>query len=174
MQEETFRHRLDVYYLATIGYVVTLVVYVIVRGTLIGDTFSVVWQDPVVYLLAACSVLALFALIFAAFSTRRVIVGAHELRFRTRFRERVLTPGEIEWIGFRRERPLRGTRTYPAARIRLRGRRRMLRLRPASFERSGLMARALRDFARNNGIELRVGRRSGGGRPGGDSSSNEG
>lgn len=159
MQEETFRHRLDIYYLATIGYVVTLVVYTIVRGTLIGDTFSVVWQDPIVYLLAICSVVSLVALIVVAVSDRRIIVSNHELRFRTRFRERVLTPDEIAWIGFRRERPVRGGQPYPAARIKLRSRRRLLRLRPVSFERSSQLARAIRDFARNNGIELRVGRR---------------
>lgn len=159
MQEETFRHRLDIYYLATIGYVVTLVVYTVVRGTLIGDTFSVAWQDPIVYLLAICSAVALIALIIVAISDRRVIVSGRELRFRTRFRERVLTPDEIAWIGFRRERPTRSGQTYPSARIKLSSRRRLLRLRPVSFERSGQLARAIRDFARNNGIELRVGRR---------------
>jgi hypothetical protein len=162
MQEETFKSRLDVYYLATIVYGVTLALYMVVRGTLIGDTFSVVWQDPIVYLLAICSVLSLATLIVAAVSKRTVIVSARELRFRTRSKERVFAPSDIEWIGFRRERSLRGERVYPSARIKLRNRRRSLRLRPGSFERSGLLARAIRDFARANNVELRVGRRRAG------------
>jgi hypothetical protein len=161
MQDETFKSRLDTYYLATIVYVVTLVVYAVIRGTLIGDTFSVVWQDPIVYLLAACSVLSLITLIIASVSNRTVIVSQHELRYRTRSKERILTPADIEWIGFRRERSFRGEKVYPSARIKLHNRRRSLRLRPASFERSGILARSIRDFARANNIELRSGRRRG-------------
>ncbi len=166
MQEETFRHRLDIYYLATIGYGVTLVVYAVVRGTLIGDTFSVVWQDPIVYLLALFAILALVALIVVAVSGRRVIVSRNELQFRTRFRQRILRPEEIEWIGFRRDRPLRQPKASPTARIKLRDRRRLLRLRPNSFERSRDLALAIRDFAQTNGIEIRVGPRRRGGESG--------
>ncbi len=157
MQEETFRNRLDIYYVAAIAYVVTLVVYVVVRGTLIGDRFEVVWQDPIVYLLAICSGSALIALIIAAISNRTVVVSEDRLLFRSRFKERVFTPEDIEWIAFRRERRLRGEgRVYPTARIRLRTRRRPLWLRPGNFERSGNLARAIRDFARHNNIELKL------------------
>ena len=161
MQTETFRHRLDVYYLATIGYGVTLAAYTIVRGTLIGDTFSVVWQDPIVYLLAICAVIALVSLIVAAVSARRITVSSEELRFNTRFRERVFRPDEIEWVGFRRERSLREGKGHPLIRIKLRRRRRALRLRPGGFEGSRELTLAIRDFAQANGIEMWVGRRRG-------------
>lgn len=160
MQEETFKSRLDIYYIATIAYFVTLIAYIIVAGTLIGEKFEVVWRDPIVYLLAACAVASVVALIVAAISGRTVIVTETELRFRTRFKERVLQPEDIAWIGFRRERKLREGRVYPTARIRVRTRRRALRLRPGSFERSGLLARSIRDFARHNNIELHVGMRN--------------
>ena len=156
MQEETFKSRLDIYYIATIAYCVTLIAYIVVTGTLIGGKLEVVWRDPIVYLLGACAVLSLLALALAAVANRAVIVSERELRFRTRFKERVFRPEDIEWIAFRRERRLREGRVYPTARIRLRSRRRALRLRPGSFERSGMLALAIRDFARHNGIDLRV------------------
>ena len=158
MQEETFKNRLDLYYLATIGYGITLAAYVIVRGTLIGDKFEVVWQDPIVYLLALCSIVSLIAVIIAAVSERTVIVGERQLTFRTRYKERSFDVGEIQWIGFRRERGYR-ERAYPMARIQLYGRRRPLRLRFGAFERAGDLALSIRDFAVRNNIELRVGRK---------------
>jgi len=158
MQDETFKYKLDTYYLATIGYFVTLIVYAVVQGTLTGEQFEVDWRDPILYLLAGCAITGLVALTVAAVSNRTVIVTGSALRFRTRFRERVLTPEEIEWIGFRRERQYRGELSYPAIKIKLRNRRRHLRLRLASFERSGFLARAIRDWARLNNLELRVGR----------------
>jgi hypothetical protein len=162
--EETFKHRLDTYYLATIGYGVTLVLYALVAGNVIEDRFDLhlsLWKDPIVYLLAACALLALISLIITAVLNRTVIVRDRELVFRTRFRQRVFTPEEIEWIGFRRESRIRtrGERSYPSARIKLRNRRRLLRLRPSSFEKGGAMARAIRGWAQRNGVEFRVGRR---------------
>ncbi|MBC8146253.1 MAG: hypothetical protein H7X80_11765, partial [bacterium] len=49
MREERFRHRLDVFYLATIGYGVTLITYVAIRGLWVDDRFELVWKDPIVY-----------------------------------------------------------------------------------------------------------------------------
>ena len=162
--EEIYEHRLDTYYLATIGYGITLIVYSAVAGTMIGDTFSLsvsLWDDPVFSLLAACAVIALIALIITAVLNRTVIVRDRELVFRTRFRERVLTPDEVEWIGFRRENRYRtrGARAYPSARIKLRSRRRALRLRPASFEHSSALAKSIKAWTERNGVEFRVGRR---------------
>ena len=157
MQEETYKHKLDLYYLATIGYVVTFILYVVIRGSMVGDTFEVVWRDPIVYLLALCSVLGLIGVIISAVLARRVVIGASELKFRTRFKERVFVPADIEWIAFHRENAslTRGARAYPTARIKLKNRRRRLRLRPGSFERSAELTAALRDWAERNGVHVR-------------------
>jgi hypothetical protein len=159
--EQTFKHKLDIYYLATIGYGVTLVVYVAVTGTLIDDRFELVWADPIVYVLALCSVVSLIALVIAAVLDRTVVVHENELLFRTRFKERRFGPDDLEWIGFRSDSrvKVRGGRAYPAVRMKVRNRRRLLRLGIANFERRGELARALRDWGKRNGVALRFGRR---------------
>jgi hypothetical protein len=161
--EETYEHRLDTYYLSTIGYGATLIIYGAIAGTMSGDTFSLnvsLWEDPIFYFLAACALIALIALIVTAILNRTVIVRDRELIFRSRFRERVLTPEDIEWIGFRRETryKTRGVRTYPSIRIKLPSRRRALRLRPSNFEHGGALAKSIRAWAERNGVEFRVGR----------------
>ncbi len=158
MQEETFKQKLDIYYLATIGYWVTLVAYVAISGTMTGDRFELIWKDPVVYLLGAFAVIALLALAFVALADRTVVIRGRELLFRTRFKERVLTPETVEWIGFRRETHVRG-RSFPVARIKVVSRRRPLWLRTGGFERSMVLARTLVEWSRANGVEHRVGRR---------------
>jgi hypothetical protein len=159
--EETFKHKLDIYYLATIGYVLTLIVYVAVTGTLIEDRFELVLKDPIVYVLALCSIASLIALIIAAILDRTVIVREQELVFRTRFKERIIRPADIAWIRLQAETQVRvrGGRAYPAAKIKLHDRRRLVRLGVANFERRVELARALRDWARRNAVQLRVGRR---------------
>lgn len=161
MREERFRHRLDVFYLATIVYGATFMVYVAIRGTLVDDRFSLVWKDPIVYLLAACAVLSLVALVIAAISNRKLIIRDDEIVLKTRFAERVVRAADVEWIAFRSEprAAARVGRAWPVARIKLRGERRGRRLRPGGFERSDELVRTLRDWARANGVELLIRRR---------------
>ncbi len=124
---------------------------------MVGDTFEVVWRDPVVYLLALCSILALIGVILSAVLARRVVIAEGSLIFRSRFKERRFLAENIEWIAFHRENATmtRGARAYPTARIKLKNRRRRLRLRPGSFERSAEMTRSLRDWAERNGVHVR-------------------
>ncbi len=162
MEETTFKYRLDIYYLSALGYIVTLIAYGVVTGTMADDgSFAVVLNDPIVILLALFSIVALGALGIAALSNRRIVVTERELRFITRWRTRVFTSDEIAWIAIRTERSVRGARPYRAIRMKLHQRRRLLRLRPGGFERSAQLARAIAEWARGNHVEVlrRRGRR---------------
>src|SRR5688572_16815781 len=88
-----------------------------------------------VILSSLCSLLALIGVGLAAILARRVVIGEKQLSFRSRFKERIFLPENIEWIAFHRENALttRGERAYPTARIKLRNKRRRLRLRPGGF-----------------------------------------
>lgn len=153
--EETFKYRLDIYYLSALGYIVTLIAYSVITGTMADDgSFEFFWNDPIVILLALFSIVALGALGIAALSNRRVVVTERELRFITRWRTRIFTSEEVAWIAVRIERSVRGA-PYRAIRMKLHGRRRLLRLRPGGFERSTQMARAIVEWARGNDVEVR-------------------
>lgn len=150
--------------MATIAYVLTLIAYVAVRGTVEGGKFEVVLRDPIVYLLAVCTAASLVGLGISALLGRRVIIRDNRLVFITRFKERVIQPEDIEWIGFRREEAkVRGGRAYPTARFKLRNRRRLLRLRVANFERKSELARALKEWTTNNNVTLLRGKKKRGG-----------
>lgn len=162
MKEERFRHRLDIFYLATIGYGVTLLAYVAIKGLWIDGRFEVIWkEDPIVYLLAFCAALSLVALVVSAILHRTLLVRDTELVLRTRFAERVLRADDVEWIAFRSEprAAARAGRAWPVARLKMKGERRRRRIRPGSFERSDELVRTLRDWARANNVELLIRRR---------------
>lgn len=82
--------------MATIAYVLTLIAYVAVRGTVEGGKFEVVLRDPIVYLLAVCTAASLVGLGISALLGRRVIIRDNRLVFITRFKERVIQPEDIE------------------------------------------------------------------------------
>jgi hypothetical protein len=164
MNDESFKHRLDLYYLSTIGYLLAFVAYVGIRGTVASGTFEVVLRDPVVYVLAGCALVSIVALITTAILARTVIIRDDALLFRSRFKTKVLHPQDISWIAFRRERraSTRGLRAYPAIVIQRTTKRRKLRLRPGNFENAIELARTIRDWAQRNGVQVRVRKRPGG------------
>lgn len=161
MREERFRHRLDVFYLATIGYGVTLIAYVAIRGLWVDDRFELVWKDPIVYLLAGSTVISLLVLAVSAVLNRKLIIRDSEIIIKTRFAERILRAEDVEWIAFRSEprAAARVGRAWPVARLKVKDERRVRRLRPGSFERSDDVVRTLRDWGRANGVELLIRRK---------------
>lgn len=159
--EKTYEQKLDTYYVATITYLVVLIVYAVVEGTLIGERFELVWRDPIVYVIALCAALSLGALIVAVVLNKKVIVRENELVFRTRFKERVIRPEQIEWIAFRRgsRGRIRERTAERAARLKLVGRRRRVWLRPSGFTKSESLMNELRQWIERNKVQVKGGRR---------------
>jgi hypothetical protein len=50
-QKNIFRYKLDFYYQQLIIYLVTLIVYAVARGTFSVDGYTVVWHDPILYII---------------------------------------------------------------------------------------------------------------------------
>lgn len=159
--EKRFEQRLDLYYISTITYLVTLILYGVVAGTLIGERLEMVWRDPIVYLLAICAILSIGALAVTALLRRSVVIREHEIVFRTRFKELILRAEDVEWITFRRgsRGRLRQGVAEKAARMKLKGRRRRLWLRPSGFEEGAQMIKDVREWATRNGIDHHVRRK---------------
>lgn len=159
--EKKYEQKLDIYYVSTITYLVTLILYGVVSGTLIGERFEMVWKDPIVYLLALCAVVTIGALIVAAVLGKSVIIRQNELVFATRFKERSIQAEDVEWIAFRRGSRGRLRQGVPerAARIKLKGRRRRLWLRPSGFDEGGDLIKDVRHWATENSITVRAQRK---------------
>lgn len=159
--EKTYSQKLDVYYISSITYLVVLVIYAVIAGTMVGDRIQMVWDDPIIYLLALCVVVSLGGLIVAGVLCKRVIIRDSELVFATRFKKRIIRPDEIVWIAVRRgsRGKVRDGIAERAARIRLKGTRRRLWVRPSGFTDGEQMMKELIRWANHNGVQLRVRRR---------------
>ena len=155
--KKTYEQKLDLYYVATIAYLVTLIFYAGITGTLIGERFELIWKDPIVYLLAICAVVSLIALLVAGVLNKKVTVGEDELLFATRFKEKTIRADEIEWVRFRRgsRGKLRDGVAQRAARIKLKNYRRRLWLRPSMFEESEALMQDLREWMERNQVPVR-------------------
>lgn len=156
--QKIYEQRLDLYYVSVIVYLVTLLIYMVVTGTLIDEEFTFVWQDPIVYLLGLVSLVSLVGLIVAAVLRKRIIIRNDAMLFTTRFKERVIPATQVEWITITRgsRGKVRQGRAERAARMKLVGRRRRLWIRPALFEEGDQMIHDLHAWATENGVVVRA------------------
>jgi hypothetical protein len=142
-----YPYRLAYYYQAIAIYMVTLVAYALFVGTISGNRISVVFDDPVFYLLALVSLWSILALMVNWFSARRVVITDEAIVFKSRLRERSIPLTDVLWIRIGREKRVKVRGAYRVAKIKLRGRRRLVRLRPGNYEPEHGLIQDLHDLA---------------------------
>jgi hypothetical protein len=132
-----FRHRLDFYWQSTAVYAMTLIAYIIVRAlwesSLQGGQISIVLTDPVVVLLGSFVVGSTVVLLFNSAMKRSIIVTDEGITFTSRFHERTFLRSDIERISLGRDPRIRVRGVFSVVKIRIVGRRRTLRIRPALY-----------------------------------------
>ncbi|MGA9115904.1 MAG: hypothetical protein WB626_03920 [Bacteroidota bacterium] len=137
MDEEgrIFRYRLDFYYQSALIYLLTLVIYGGIRGSLIEARFEYVLDDPLMYVILLFVVTSFGALALNLVRNRRLIVGENVLVFRHRFQDRRIAIEDIEWMHLGREVRVRTGGRSQVAVFKLKDRRRLLRVRVGRYER---------------------------------------
>ena len=135
-------------------YLVTLIAYALVTGTISDDGFAVVLRDPIIYLLVLVSVVSIVALAIAVTLRKRIEVDGNDLVFSTRFKERRISPDEVETLRFTAGARGKVRQGSPegAARMKLKTRRRRLWVRPAGFAMGEELVAELRTWGERNDL----------------------
>ncbi len=157
MTEESthvYRARLDFLYQSIAMYAVALVLYLIVRSSVASEAFPSLWQDPLLFLLSAITLISVCALAYNLFMGRQIEIARDAIRFKSRARQRSVARSEVAFLQFGpRFRQPRGR--IRVVRIRLKGERRPIRIRLANFDRRRQLLADLRQWAGPLGREAR-------------------
>lgn len=133
--ERTFRYKLDFYYQSALIYLLTLIAYGGIRGSLVEAKFSYMLDDPLLYVIVAFVLISFGALGLNALRNRRLTVTTDALIFRNRFHERRIPVTEIEWMHVGREARVQTGGRFQVIVIKLKSNRRPLRIRVGRYER---------------------------------------
>jgi len=165
MENEKHVHhfKLDFLYQSIAVYAGTLVLYLLARGWFVEKEFSIVWRDPMLYLLCAITLVSILALLYYIMMKRRIEVTEKSIMFISSVRKRALTRDKVESVRIGREsgaKMLKGTRIIS---IQLRDRKRPIRIRPFYFENGEELSDAIKRWAGpllqevpRNGMRLRA------------------
>lgn len=130
-----FRYKLDFYYQQALIYLITLILYAGVKGTFVEDNFTVVFDDPILNIIAFFVVIAFATLLLNRIRDRKVIITDDEIIFHHRFNRHVISVKDIEWIHVGKERLVQTAGRFQIIIIKAAHRRRAYRIRLGRYER---------------------------------------
>lgn len=134
-QEKVFKYKLDFYYQQAIIYLVTMIVYAGIRGSFVEDEFILVFTDPILYVILVFVVIAFAVLGLNKLRDRKLVIKQDRLVFHNRFHEREMLLSDIEWMHIGRERGVQTAGRFQVIVFKLKGRRRLFRIRVGRYER---------------------------------------
>lgn len=133
--EKIFKYKLDFYYQQALVYLVTMILYAGVRGSFVEDEFILVFTDPILYVILVFVLISFGVLALNKLRDRKLVIAYDRLVFHNRFHEREIPFSEVEWMHIGRERGVQTAGRFQMIVFKLKGRRRLFRIRIGRYER---------------------------------------
>jgi hypothetical protein len=134
MQRE-FKYKLDFYYQQALIYLVTLIIYAGVKGTFFENNFTLVFSDPILYVIVFFVGIAFIALLLNKIRDRKLVLTEKEISFQHRFNKHTISIDDLEWIHIGKERSVQTAGRFQIINFKTKQRRRVFRIRLGRYER---------------------------------------
>ncbi len=99
------------------------------------DGFTVVWHDPILYIILIFVLISFVALLLNRIRDRKLIIENDALVFKNRFHVMQVELKNIEWMHIGRELHVQTSGRFQVVVIKMKNRRRTLRIRVGRYER---------------------------------------
>ena len=149
-EERKYKSRLDFYYNSLIIYFIFFVAYTLIRGEFSREKFSILLNDPIIYVILIFMIFLLLVLISNAIRAKTLIFTADKIILKNRFGQRELNKSEILLVKFSRERKRRSEdkSLIRIVKLRLLNRKRLLRIRLSEFNNEKELINEFKNIAR--------------------------
>jgi len=137
MDERVYRFRMDFYYQTLVIYLLFLLVYAVIKGSFFEEKFQLVFNDPIIYILIIFIAIFLLIVISNVIRNKQIIIKNDKVIFKNRFGKRELLFNEIQNIRIVKKRIPKQHTPFKIIKLKLNGRKRLLRIRANDYERGG-------------------------------------
>lgn len=144
---KVFRYKLDFYYQQTLMYLVALLLYAGIRGNFVEDQFTLIYRDPIMYIMAFFFLVSLVVLLLNRLRDRKLMVNGGKIVFHSRNRERVIETSDLEWMHIGRERLVQTAGRFQLVVFKTKSRRRIFRIRIGRYERADELVQEMQRIA---------------------------
>lgn len=145
--QTVFRYKLDFYYQQTLIYLVALLLYAGIRGNFVEDQFTLIYRDPIAYIMIAFFLVSLVGLVLIRLRDRMLILEQDRIIFHSRKSERIIHLNDIEWMHIGRERLVQTAGRFQLIVFKIKNRRRIFRIRVGRYEHNHELVAAMEKIA---------------------------
>ncbi len=141
-----FKFNLSFYYKSNIIYFVVFVLYLVIRGEFVEDSFTLVIHDPVLYFLALVVIFSIVALLYNILLNKHIEITDKGISFINRFKERRFELSQIVFIKYFRQRRSTRYKRFRLVRIKIANRMRPIMFRISDYENEDDLYNKLQDI----------------------------
>lgn len=129
-----FKYNLSFYYKSTIIYFIVLILYGVIRGQFVEDSFTLITRDPILYFLAIILVISVTTLIYNLIRNMYIDISDEGIVFADRFKSKAYKIDQIKKIKFSRQVRTSNSPAFRTARIKIKEKVRPVLIRFSDYE----------------------------------------
>jgi len=133
-QRNIFKYNMSFYYKSTIIYFLVFILYGVIRGEFVEDSFKLITKDPVLYFLAIIVVVSVTALLYNLFRNMYIEITDDGISFADRFGAKKIKIDQIKRIRFSKQRRAVNSKSFRTARLKVNSKIRPVIIRFADYE----------------------------------------
>ncbi len=150
---DTFKYNMSFYYQSTIIYFVVFIIYVIIRGEFVEESFTLITNDPIIYFFGIIVLVSIISLLYNLYNNKHLEITENKIVFSSRSKTRLFNIDDIQNIRLSRERRRIKNNAFRLIRIKLKNRRRSVIIRPYDYENEKKLIQKFLDI--KNRMEMR-------------------
>jgi len=135
LSKRVYKYNLDFYYKSLAIYLITLIIYILIKGKFFQERFEIVVRNPIIYIISIFIIFYLILLVINALRGRQIIFEETKIIFKNRFGQREIQNSEILQVRFSREKKRMKEEKSESriVKLKLADRRRFLRIKLSDF-----------------------------------------
>lgn len=134
------------YYKSTIIYFVVFVLYGVIRGEFVEDSFTLITKDPVLYFIAIIVVISVAALLYNLVRNLYIEITDEGISFVDRFSTKKINISQIKRIKISRQLRTVNSKTFKTARLKVNSKIRPIIIRFSDFENQDELIKRLEEL----------------------------
>ncbi|MHB8578441.1 MAG: hypothetical protein ACYDA4_01065 [Ignavibacteriaceae bacterium] len=134
-----FKYNLSFYYQSTIIYFIVFILYVIIRGEFVEDSFIFIVRDPIIYFLGFIVIFSLIGLLYNVYRKRFLEITDEQISFIEKSRLKTFKTEDIIQIKISNRRERFNNKVFRHIRLKINNRRRPIIIRPSDYENEEAM-----------------------------------
>ena len=129
-----FKYNLSFYYKSTIIYFIVFILYGVIRGEFIEDSYRLITRDPILYFLGIILVISVTSLVYNLIRNMYIEISEAGIVFADRFKSKAYKIDQIKKIKFSRQVRTSNSPAFRTARIKVNAKVRSVIIRFSDYE----------------------------------------